>query len=101
MQLSLEKNSWTLTNTPPLWPLEFFTVALNEKMSSLISGCDAGKFGHVWDISSSAQKRRELRIFYRDGLAVLNQKKFPNLSSRRRAASKERSCKNSGVADTT
>lgn len=83
MQTNLLTQSWTLTNTPPLWPLEFFTVALNEKMSSLISDCDAGRFGHVWNISvnpAEFKRRQERRIFYRDGLAILNQKKLSTLT---------------------
>lgn len=83
MQPALLKNSWTLTNTPPLWPLEFFTVALNEKMSTLIADCDAGKFGHVWNISvnpAEPKRRQERRIFYRDALAVLNQNPFEKLT---------------------
>ena len=55
MQPELAAPNWTLTNTPPLWPLEFFTVALNVKMQALIDDCDAGRFGHVWDISSRRQ----------------------------------------------
>jgi len=75
MQPELAAPSWTLTNTPPLWPLEFFCVALNQKMETLIEECDAGTFGHVWNISAGSKKRsRELRVFYQDGLAVLNRR---------------------------
>lgn len=87
MQLAIQSAHWTLLNTPPLWPLEFFTVAMNTKMSVLIDDCDAGKFGHAWNLSSKAESgnrksgnRRELRVFYRDGLAVLNQKPLPALT---------------------
>jgi len=86
MQPELAAPNWTLTNTPPLWPLEFFTVALNLKMAALIDDCDSGKFGHVWDISSRRRNddgkvpRRELRVFFRDGLALLQRRPLCQLT---------------------
>jgi hypothetical protein len=81
MQPELATQHWSFTNTPPLWPLEFFCVALNARMATLHDDCDAGRFGHVWDISCGERKnRRELRVFYRDGLAVLNRQRLPRLT---------------------
>jgi len=70
-----------LIDTPPLWPLEFFTVALNTPMKQLIADCDDGKFGHVWNIAAGGKKfKRELRVFYRDGLAILNKQPLSNIT---------------------
>lgn len=83
MQPELVSQSWTLANTPPLWPLEFFCVALNQEMPKLIDDCDAGIFGRVWHIGvnpAAPKTRRELRVFYRDGLALLQRRPLPELT---------------------
>jgi hypothetical protein len=83
MQLELTQRQIPLGNMPPLVPLEFFAVALGRDMRSLIDDCDAGTFGHCWDISASPRgekKRRELRVFYLDGLAIIHNEPRPDLS---------------------
>lgn len=79
MQSALATPHWSLTNLPPLIPLEFLAVAQRAKMSELIEGCDGTVFHHAWDISSG-KSRRELRVFYLDVDAVLSGKPIPDLS---------------------
>lgn len=66
----------------PLVPLEFFAVALDQDMRSLIDDVDAGTFGHAWDISARTcdRGRRELRVFHLDGMAILRQERLPVLT---------------------
>ncbi len=85
MQSSLATPHWSLTNLPPLIPLEFLAVAQRMKMSELINACDGKVFHHAWDISSGAgrpgmARRRELRVFYADVDAVLGGRPIPALS---------------------
>lgn len=80
MQLDLAQRQIPLANIPPLVPLEFFAVALGKDMRALIDDCDSGAFGHCWDISAGAGQRREMRVFYLDGLAVLHSEPRPKLS---------------------
>ncbi len=81
---------------PPLVPLEFFAIVLGKDMRALIDDCDEGVFGHVWNISSAQSlnhnrnhhrnplrninPRRELRVFYLDGLAIIHNEPRPELS---------------------
>lgn len=83
MQPSLVKQSWILTDTPPLWPLEVFCVLQNSTMTEVINDCDAGIYGHVWDIGASKRgkkQKRELRVFYQDGIAILNSTPLPKFT---------------------
>ena len=81
VQTNLLTPHWSLTNLPPLIPLEFLAVARREKMSTLLRACDGSVFKHVWDIGvhSKATPRRELRVFYVDVDAVLTNKPIPTL----------------------
>lgn len=79
MQTNLLTPHWSLTNLPPLIPLEFLAVARREKMSALLKACDGAVFKHVWDIGSR-NSRREPRVFYIDVDAVLTNKPIPTLS---------------------
>ena len=78
MQTNLLTPHWSLTNLPPLIPLEFLAVARREKMSTLLKACDGAVFKHVWDIGTGA--RRELRVFYLDVDAVLSNREIPTLA---------------------
>jgi len=92
VQTNLLTPHWSLTNLPPLIPLEFLAVARREKMSSLLKACDGQFFQHVWDIGvrkvtplemddkEKTTPRRELRVFYVDVDAVLTNKPIPELS---------------------
>lgn len=82
MQLNLTTPHWSLTNLPPLIPLEFLAVARREKMSKLINACEGAIFPHAWDIGARAggNARRELRVFYVDVDAVLSNKPIPALT---------------------
>lgn len=82
MQLDLLQRQVPLTNIPRLVPLEFFSVCLGKSMRELIDACDAGTFGHCWNISakSSSSYRRELRVFFLDGLAVVHHEPRPPIS---------------------
>jgi hypothetical protein len=81
MQTNLLTPHWSLTNLPPLIPLEFLAVARREKMSTLLKACDGEVFKHVWDIGTAAGRRarRELRVFYVDVDAILTNKPIPTL----------------------
>lgn len=82
MQINLLTPHWSLTNLPPLIPLEFLAVARREKMSRLIADCEGKGLPHAWDIGvrSGPKARRELRVFYVDVDAVLSNKPIPQLS---------------------
>jgi hypothetical protein len=77
VQTNLLTPHWSLTNLPPLIPLEFLAVARREKMATLLKACDGETFKHVWDIGTGT--RRELRVFYIDVDAVLSNKPIPTL----------------------
>jgi hypothetical protein len=80
VQTNLLTPHWSLTNLPPLIPLEFLAVARREKMSTLLRNCDGSVFKHVWDIGSRSQGgRRELRIFYVDVDSILANRPIPTL----------------------
>ena len=82
MQMSLTTPHWSLTNLPPLIPLEFLAVAQRMKMSALLDACDGSVFHHCWNISATGGRsaRREMRVFYLDVDAVLAGKPIPKLS---------------------
>jgi hypothetical protein len=82
MQAALAMPHWSLTNLPPLIPLEFLAVAHRMKMNALIDACDGSIFHHAWDIGTHTgpKARRELRVFYADVDAVLGGRPIPQLS---------------------
>jgi hypothetical protein len=86
VQTNLLTPHWSLTNLPPLIPLEFLAVARREKMSTLLRACDGSVFKHVWDIGSRSaapsrsQPRRELRVFYVDVDAIITNQPIPSIS---------------------
>jgi len=82
MQTNLATPHWSLTNLPPLIPLEFLAVARRERMVNLINACEGHQLPHCWDIGvhNGPKARRELRVFYVDVDAILSNKPVPNLS---------------------